>query len=63
MLELSDVHVQYGNIRSLQGVSLRVAEGELVALIGSSGAIYPLNSHPCEGASLESLGRVLGVAA
>jgi len=38
MLELTDVHVQYGNIRSLQGVTLRVAEGELVALIGSNGA-------------------------
>ena len=38
MLELRDVHVQYGNIRSLQGVSLRVAEGELIALIGSNGA-------------------------
>ena len=38
MLELTDVHVRYGNIRSLRGVSLRVAEGELVALIGSNGA-------------------------
>jgi branched-chain amino acid transport system ATP-binding protein len=38
MLELTDVHVQYGNIRSLRGVSLHVAEGELVALIGSNGA-------------------------
>ncbi|MDQ6795465.1 MAG: ABC transporter ATP-binding protein [Chloroflexota bacterium] len=38
MLELTDVHVRYGNIRSLQGVSLRVAQGELVALIGSNGA-------------------------
>jgi branched-chain amino acid transport system ATP-binding protein len=38
MLELHDVHVHYGNIRSLQGVSLQVAEGELVALIGSNGA-------------------------
>ena len=38
MLDLRDVHVHYGNIRSLQGVSLQVAEGELVALIGSNGA-------------------------
>jgi branched-chain amino acid transport system ATP-binding protein len=38
MLELADVHVRYGNIRALQGVSLRVENGELVALIGSNGA-------------------------
>ena len=38
MLELTDVHVRYGNIRALQGVSLRVEPGELVALIGSNGA-------------------------
>src|SRR3954452_23196225 len=38
MLELTDVHVRYGNIRALQGVSLHVETGELVALIGSNGA-------------------------
>ena len=38
MLELRDVHVRYGNIRALQGVSLRVETGRLVALIGSNGA-------------------------
>ena len=38
MLELSGVHVRYGNIRALQGLSLRVETGELVALIGSNGA-------------------------
>jgi len=38
MLELQDLHVRYGSIRALQGVSLNVAQGELVALIGSNGA-------------------------
>jgi branched-chain amino acid transport system ATP-binding protein len=38
VLELVDVHVRYGNIRALQGMSLRVDQGELVALIGSNGA-------------------------
>ena len=38
MLELHDVHVRYGNIHSLQGISLQVGEGELVAVIGSNGA-------------------------
>jgi branched-chain amino acid transport system ATP-binding protein len=38
MLDLADVQVRYGNILALQGVSLTVAKGELVALIGSNGA-------------------------
>jgi branched-chain amino acid transport system ATP-binding protein len=38
VLELTDVQVRYGNIRALQGVSLRVDQGELIALIGANGA-------------------------
>ena len=38
MIELVDLHVHYGNIRALEGISLRVSTGELVALIGSNGA-------------------------
>jgi branched-chain amino acid transport system ATP-binding protein len=37
-LELADVHAYYGNIRALKGVSLTVARGEIVTLIGSNGA-------------------------
>src|SRR5437899_872902 len=38
MLELADVHTYYGNIQALRGVSLTVAQGEIVTLIGSNGA-------------------------
>jgi branched-chain amino acid transport system ATP-binding protein len=38
LLELAGIEVRYGAIRALQGVSLAVGEGELVALIGSNGA-------------------------
>jgi len=38
MLEVSDVHTYYGNIRALKGVSLTVNRGEIVTLIGSNGA-------------------------
>lgn len=38
MLELRDVHTYYGHIHALKGISLTVAEGEIVTLIGSNGA-------------------------
>jgi branched-chain amino acid transport system ATP-binding protein len=38
LLEVSDVHVHYGAIEALKGVSITVEEGEVVTLIGSNGA-------------------------
>jgi branched-chain amino acid transport system ATP-binding protein len=38
MLRMTDLHVGYGAIRALRGVSLEVNEGEVVALIGANGA-------------------------
>ena len=38
LLELSDLHVFYGNIEALKGVSMSVGRGEVVTLIGSNGA-------------------------
>jgi len=38
MLEVRDLHVHYGSIRALKGISLEVKEGEMVALIGANGA-------------------------
>ncbi|HEX2766529.1 MAG TPA: ABC transporter ATP-binding protein [Candidatus Limnocylindria bacterium] len=38
ILALEDVHVYYGNIHALKGVSMTVTRGEIVTLIGSNGA-------------------------
>jgi branched-chain amino acid transport system ATP-binding protein len=38
MLEIDNIRVQYGSITALRDLSLRVNEGELVALLGANGA-------------------------
>ena len=38
LLQIKDLHVSYGAIRALKGVSCQVNEGEIVALIGANGA-------------------------
>jgi branched-chain amino acid transport system ATP-binding protein len=38
MLTVNDLHVSYGGIRALKGVSLRVEKGEIVTIIGANGA-------------------------
>ena len=38
MLKVSDLHVYYGSIHAVKGVSFEVHEGEVVTLIGANGA-------------------------
>jgi len=38
LLEVDDIHVFYGNIEAVKGVSFDVEEGEIVTLIGGNGA-------------------------
>lgn len=38
MLKINDLHVSYGHIEALKGISMEVNQGEIVALIGSNGA-------------------------
>ena len=38
MLEIKDLHVNYGAVHALNGISLTVNDGEIVSLIGANGA-------------------------
>ena len=38
MLEVKDLHVNYGAVYALNGISLHVDDGEIVSLIGANGA-------------------------
>ncbi|HYF84052.1 MAG TPA: ABC transporter ATP-binding protein [Clostridia bacterium] len=38
MLEIKDLHVSYGAIKAVKGISFEVEEGEIVTLIGANGA-------------------------
>src|SRR5437899_4260338 len=38
LIEMADVGKLYGNIRALQGISLRVGAGEITCVLGDNGA-------------------------
>src|ERR1700689_2213154 len=38
LLQLTDAHIAYGKVEAVRGVSLDVAEGEIVTIVGANGA-------------------------
>ena len=38
LLKVEDLHVYYGSIHAIKGISFEVEEGEIVTLIGANGA-------------------------
>ena len=59
MLEIEDLHVYYGEIHALKGISLRVAQGEIVALLGNNGAGKTTTLKTISGLLKPRQGRVL----
>jgi branched-chain amino acid transport system ATP-binding protein len=58
-LVVEDVQVSYGVIRALKGLSIRVAEGEIVTLIGANGAGKSTTVRTISGLVKPDHGRVL----
>ncbi|MEW6730579.1 MAG: ABC transporter ATP-binding protein [Acidobacteriota bacterium] len=59
MLQLEDLHVSYGAIKALKGVSLKVESGEIVTLIGANGAGKTTTLRTITGLLTPRQGRVL----
>jgi branched-chain amino acid transport system ATP-binding protein len=38
LLNIDNLHVSYGKIKAIKGISLQVSQGEIVALVGANGA-------------------------
>ncbi|MGH7727699.1 MAG: ATP-binding cassette domain-containing protein, partial [Vulcanimicrobiaceae bacterium] len=58
LLELDGVDASYGRIRALSEISLRVDEGEVVALIGANGAGKTTTLRTISGLVRISRGRI-----
>jgi branched-chain amino acid transport system ATP-binding protein len=58
MLQVDDIHVSYGRIAAVQGLTLEVREGELVGLIGHNGAGKSTTVHAITGVLTPARGEI-----
>lgn len=59
MLEIKDLHVSYGAIQALHGVSMKVEQGQIVTLIGCNGAGKSTTLRAISGMIRPSRGQIL----
>ncbi len=58
MLEIRDLVVRYGGISAVKGISLKIEEGETVALIGANGAGKSSTLHAVSGLIRTASGKI-----
>ncbi len=59
MLEISDLHVFYGGIHAVRGISLSIPKGSIVTLIGANGAGKSSTVRTVSGLVRSATGRIL----
>lgn len=59
MLKIQDLHVSYGAVRAIKGISLEVNDGELVSLIGANGAGKTTTLHAISGLVPAESGEII----
>ncbi|NLO40228.1 MAG: ABC transporter ATP-binding protein [Ruminiclostridium sp.] len=59
MLEINDLHVHFGVIHAIKGISMKVNDGEIVTLIGANGAGKTTTLRTISGLKKPSSGTVL----
>ncbi|MBI4854232.1 MAG: ABC transporter ATP-binding protein [Acidobacteria bacterium] len=59
MLQLQDLHVSYGAIKALKGITIEVKQGEVVTLIGANGAGKTTTLRTITGLLTPKQGKVL----
>ena len=58
LLEVDSIHVFYGNIEAVKGVSFTVEEGEIVTLIGGNGAGKTTTMRAISGVKAPKVGKI-----
>ncbi len=59
ILELQDLHVSYGGIQALKGISLQVEQGQIVSLIGANGAGKSTTLRAISGLERANAGKII----